>query len=195
MTPILYSFIRCPYAIRARMACVRQQFSVELREVNLKKKPNALLMASPKGTVPVLVMPNGDIIDESADIVSMLFDNPTLTEAQQALIKALHDDFIPAVRRYKYPDRYPDDNSQQTITSLRGFLEHAQSYLCHQPTSHQWTYIDVMMLPMIRQCYIVNTDTFSQWQLPHLQQWLDNILQSEDFSVVMKKQPVWDNCR
>ena len=193
MTPILYSFIRCPYAIRARMACVRQQFSVELREVNLKKKPSALLSTSPKGTVPVLVMPNGDIIDESADIVSMLFENPTLTDEQETLLKALHDDFIPAVRRYKYPDRYPDDNTQQTIGSLRDFLEHAQSYLCHQPISQQWTYIDVMMLPMIRQCYIVNKDTFSQWQLPHLQRWLDNILESKAFSEVMQKLPVWDS--
>ena len=67
--PVLYSFRRCPYAIRARMALLQAELTVELREVVLSDKPPVMLEVSPKGSVPVLVLPNGQVIEESLAIM------------------------------------------------------------------------------------------------------------------------------
>ncbi len=114
--PVLYSFRRCPYAMRARWAITVADVEVELREILLRDKPAALLAASPKGTVPVLVLPGGQVIDESLDIMrwALAQRDPehwlaplqgTLDE-MLALIGACERDFKPHLDRYKYPTRY-----------------------------------------------------------------------------------------
>jgi glutathione S-transferase len=113
--PLLYSFRRCPYAIRARLAIAISQVSVDLCEVDLKAKPERMLQLSPKATVPVLELPDGRVIDESLDIMLWAFQqNDPLgvldnfcTEAQ-ALIKGNDTQFKYALDRYKYPERYPE---------------------------------------------------------------------------------------
>ena len=118
--PILYSFRRCPYAMRARMALVEAGIAFELREVDLSNKPAALLVASPKGTVPVLVQPDGKVIEESLDIMRWAAEQaPSLAANWMAVKKDAQDkmqDFIKQndtvfkrlLDRYKYPDRYDD---------------------------------------------------------------------------------------
>src|SRR5690606_39916647 len=116
MTPILYSFRRCPYAMRARLAIAVSKQQCELREVILRDKPPALLQASPKGTVPVLVLPHGKVIDESLDIMlwalgqsdpeGWLKPQHASHDEMMALIATCDQDFKPALDRYKYPDRY-----------------------------------------------------------------------------------------
>ena len=114
--PVLYTFRRCPYAMRARWAVQVSALDVELREITLRAKPAAMLVASPKGTVPVLVLPDGQVIDESLDVMrwALAQHDPEgwLTPAQGtladmlALIEACERDFKPHLDRYKYPARY-----------------------------------------------------------------------------------------
>src|SRR5690554_5297240 len=114
--PVLYSFRRCPYAMRARLALAMSGQRCRLREVVLRDKPATLLQASPKGTVPVLVLPDGTVIDESLDIMLwalrrhdplhwLLPDNGSLEE-MLTLISDCDSEFKPRLDRYKYPDRY-----------------------------------------------------------------------------------------
>ena len=111
--PILYSFRRCPYAMRARMALTVSATRCELREVRLSAKPAAMLAASPKGTVPVLVLPDGRVIDESLDIMrwALASNDPEgwLTRDDAALIALNDGPFKHDLDRYKYPDRHDAD--------------------------------------------------------------------------------------
>ena len=114
--PILYSFKRCPYAMRARMAIYLSQIVVEHREVSLKNKPKSMMEISPKGTVPVLLLENGDVIDESMDIINWCLETKSrvfkdiLDDSQKAftkkIIKIFDEKFKFHLDRYKYATRY-----------------------------------------------------------------------------------------
>lgn len=114
--PVLYSFRRCPYAMRARLAIAASGQQCELREVVLRDKPPELMAASPKGTVPVLVLPGGEVIDQSLDIMRWALNRrdaegwlPQSADEQaatDALIAACDGDFKRHLDRYKYPNRY-----------------------------------------------------------------------------------------
>ena len=112
--PVLYSFRRCPYAMRARLALAISGTACELREVKLSNKPDALLAASPKGTVPVLVPQDEAVIDESIDIMrwSLSHSDPEgwLERDDKDLIAASDGPFKHALDRYKYPDRHGSDS-------------------------------------------------------------------------------------
>ena len=114
--PILYSFRRCPYAIRARMALSKSNITIELREISLKKRPDALYQISPKGTVPVLQLVENEIIDESLDIMLWAIDNSNCDwlkneqEKQLEIISINDGKFKYWLDRYKYSDRYPEHN-------------------------------------------------------------------------------------
>tara|TARA_B100001093_G_scaffold502699_1_gene556044 strand:- start:3577 stop:4164 length:588 start_codon:yes stop_codon:yes gene_type:complete len=188
--PILYSFLRCPYAIRARMACQRAKTEVDIREVNLKDKPDELLQASPKGTVPVFIHGDGRIIDESADIVKdqlmsigVSCDDPL----DKAIIEALHVQFIPALLHYKYSDRYPHIDQHHTLSIINDYLHQLDQYLVERSPVEDWEYLDIMLLPLIRQCYIVNMQAFNAWGHGAVERWLQNILTSDHFKAIMQK--------
>lgn len=114
--PVLYSFRRCPYAMRARLAIAASGQQCELREVVLRDKPPELIAASPKATVPVLVLPDGKVIDQSLDIMRWALSRqdaegwlPQSADEQaatEALIAACDGDFKRHLDRYKYPNRY-----------------------------------------------------------------------------------------
>ena len=108
--PVLYSFRRCPYAMRARMAVAVSGAEVELREVVLRDKPPEMLEASPKGTVPVLLLPDGNVLEESLDIMRWALgrNDPEnwLAHVDADLIAANDGPFKQALDRYKYPHRY-----------------------------------------------------------------------------------------
>ena len=120
--PVLYSFRRCPYAIRARLALRISGLPLELREVSLKSKPPEMLALSAKGTVPVLVLPDGLVIDESLDIMrwALSQNDPEAwlshgpLNDMLALIAINDGKFKHALDRYKYPNRYPQESNGDT---------------------------------------------------------------------------------
>lgn len=199
---ILYSFRRCPYAMRARMALVKAGIEPELREVVLRNKPAQMLEASPKGSVPVLVLNNGTVIDESRDIMvwALTQNDPDgwMTPAREeidTLITHNDDVFKKSLDRYKYPNRYPDedcssaqDNCLQTFMDYEQRLKAHNGYLCNT----QLSMADIAIFPFIRQCAFVDKDWFDELPIPHLHKWLENRLESALFASIMKKETPWE---
>jgi len=199
--PVLYSFRRCPYAMRARLAITTAQITVELREIELSNKPEALLLASPKGTVPVLQLQNTDVIDESLDIMFWALQqhdpehwlkNSKIQQAKE-LILWNDGEFKYYLDRYKYADRYPErcelEYRQQGQLFL-GELErrlNQQSFLC----GNHFALADAAILPFIRQFAAVDSVWFEESPYPALQQWLNRFLSSHLFDKVMTKYPIW----
>ncbi len=195
--PILYSFRRCPYAMRARLALAVAGVGVELREVSLSAKPPALLAASPKGTVPVLMLPDGSIIDESLDIMrwALAFRDPEawLARADAPLIALCDGPFKQDLDRYKYPQRHGSDplvhreRALRFLTDLDRRLATAGGQLCGPARG----LTDAAILPFVRQFAAVDQPWFAQQPLPHLRTWLDGHLQSSLFAAIMARVPLW----
>lgn len=202
--PVLYSFRRCPYAMRARFAILAAGQQVELREVVLKDKPQALLTISPKATVPVLQLDN-EVIDESLDIALWAFKQqdpagfwqPLSAEQQQqslALIRETDGDFKSALDRYKYADRYPEKSQQDYRLQGELFLQKLEAILTNQSflVGDQPTLADIAIMPFVRQFAMVDWGWFSNTpNYPQLQRWLNAFLQSGVFKQVMESYPQW----
>lgn len=201
--PVLYSFRRCPYAIRARIAVYRSAIPVELQEVMLRDMPPCLLEASPKGTVPVLVLPNGGVIDESWDIVQWALgrsdpDNWLGTDAIHLdragpLIKLNDFDFKEKLDRYKYADRFPEHPQTYYRDRAEAYLQalEARLVVSRYLLGDRVTVADIGVFPFIRQFAFVDRDWFDKAPYPRLRSWLDVLLQSSLFKAVMDKYPVW----
>jgi len=198
--PILYSFRRCPYAMRARLAIAHAGIRVELREIVLRDKPQQLLDASTKGTVPVLVRPSDEVVDESYEIMKWALRegkaNDWLeSESEMDTWVARNDqDFKPWLDRYKYADRHPEqpqsyyqDRCLHWLTTLEKQLQKQGGFLL---SSHM-TLADAALLPFVRQCAHVDRNWFYQTELFALQGWLDNFLDSPLFKQIMTKYPQW----
>lgn len=194
--PILYSFRRCPYAIRARLALAVSETAVEHREVKLRHKPAEMLAASPKGTVPVLVLPDGTVIDESLDIMrwALAGNDPEnwLAGDDPALIAANDGAFKHHLDRYKYPERYAADavdHRAAALAILQGLEarpgEHA--YL----TGARFGLADAAILPFVRQFAAVDRDWFAAQDLARVQGWLEALLGSALFARVMVVREPW----
>lgn len=201
--PILYSFRRCPYAMRARMALWIVGITVELREVKLADKPPELGEASPKATVPVLVTHDG-IIDESIVIMrwalSMNDQEGWLAGDDAGLIELFDGPFKHHLDRYKYPVRYPDENEgDETEFSMHhraaglAILRDLDARLSSrkQLCGDKRTLTDIALFPFIRQ--FANTDRawFDAQDFPHLQPWLERHLASDLFKSIMPKFAPW----
>ncbi|CAH0353519.1 glutathione S-transferase [Aquabacterium sp. CECT 9606] len=202
LLPILYSFRRCPYAIRARLALTCARVPLEIREVVLRAKPPAMLAISPKGTVPVLQLPDGQVIDESLDIMSWALqqsdpdgwlqqgDAPT----SHALIARNDGPFKALLDRYKYPERHPGhtaiDHREQAIElciqDLNRRLTDSPCLLGDQPGL-----ADMAIAPFIRQFAQVDADWFASAPFPALRIWLNRFIDSPLFLSVMAKYPAW----
>ena len=200
MTPILYSFRRCPYAMRARLALASAGIKVEHREILLRDKPAEMLAASPKGTVPVLVTPDA-ILDESLDIMLWALgkndpeDWLNFAQSGYDLIDEADDPFKTTLDRYKYSSRVPDAdpeherrNASQFLMRLNAMLS-GQSYL-YGPAPRL---PDMAISTFVRQFAHVDLDWFSAQQWPDLARWLDEFKSSERFISAMKKYPIWDS--
>lgn len=204
---ILYSFRRCPYAMRARLGCALflPQQSLELREVVLKNKPQALLDISPKATVPVLQLSSGEIVDESRDILNRALDQASAESKTQysplhlqlkidALIDENDGSFKWALDRYKYADRYEESEEHYRklgevfLTKLEGMLE-INRYLL----SEQMTLADIAVFPFVRQFAHVDKKWFEQSPYPKLILWLNELLESELFQSIMEKYKPWSS--
>ena len=200
--PILYSFRRCPFAIRSRMALAKAGIICEHREVNLKNKPDEMLTISNKGTVPVLVLENGDVIDESLDIMVWALhqndpDHWLNTNIQQALQLINENDFEfkPELDRYKYHIRYPQysqqhyrEQAEHLISKLDTLLKKkcGTGFIDETPTL-----ADVAIFPFIRQFAGVDRKWFEGSSFSDLVVWLQRIEHGEDFLSVMQKYDFW----
>ncbi|MFL0356172.1 glutathione S-transferase [Erythrobacter sp. GH1-10] len=195
---VLYSFRRCPYAMRARMALWVTGILVELREVKLSNKPPELIEASPKATVPVLVLPDGTVIDESIAIMRWALgqNDPEgwLAGDDKALITRNDGPFKHHLDRYKYPNRY-EEEQDDTDHRARGLLilqDLDERLAAHkQLCGDTRTLADIALFPFIRQ--FANTDRgwFDSKPIPHLQFWLEGHLSSDLFKAVMPKFDPW----
>lgn len=195
MTPILYSFRRCPYAIRARLALAASGVTVELREILLRDKPAAFLGASPSGTVPCLLTDNGGI-DESLDIMlwALRQNDPEgwLDMPQAGHDWIAHNDgpFKHALDRVKYASRYPKEGSAAHLADACTHLAALDAALGAWLFDRA-TLADYAMLPFVRQFALINKPWFDAQDWPRLQGWLARFLASDRFAKVMTKAPVW----
>lgn len=201
--PILYSFRRCPYAIRARLALLYASIAVELREVLLKDKPQSMLDLSPKGTVPVLVLPDGNIIDESIEIMHWAIaqndsDNwyqpkPTLRTEIDLLISQNDNDFKPWLDKYKYADRHPELSMAFYRKKAEEFLLLLESLLTKNRylLAEHVTLADMAIFPFIRQFAFVDKNWFDQSDYHKLKGWLEQHLSSAIFEAAMIKIAQW----
>ena len=199
--PILYSFRRCPYAIRARMAIAVSNQQVEHREVDLKHKPKDLSLVSAKATVPVLQLDSKNIIDESLDIMewALNINDPQGwlvnldKELSSELINTNDNEFKHHLDHYKYADRFPDhpmtyyqEKASVFPSRLNDLLENKKFLVSDQPTL-----ADIAIFPFIRQFAFVDKSWFDGMSWSALHGWLDYFLTSELFQSVMKKQKPW----
>ncbi len=201
--PILYSFRRCPYAMRARLALRSAGVEVELREVVLKDKAPAFLEASPSATVPCLVLCNGEAIDESLDIMiwslersdpeRLLAPNDASLDEMLDLIRELDGDFKQSLDRYKYETRYSDADPIAERDRAARFLKRLDVML----TDSAWLFgdrpslADFASLPFVRQFANVDRAWFDGEQWPNLTRWLEEFLASDRFKAVMTRYAKW----
>lgn len=199
--PVLYSYRRCPYAMRARMALSNSGIEVQIREISLREKPQSMLDASPKGTVPVLVLPTGEVIDQSLDIMKWALSqndkNCWVSEGNQAKVEALiqinDSHFKKRLDQYKYPERYQANVEDVLQEAIRVQIEPMNTLLDQNEflLGHEMTLADVAIFPFIRQFSMVDPAWFEKSRFNSLKRWLKYFLESELFTSVMAKHPVW----
>ena len=202
MVPVLYSFRRCPFAIRARMALWYAGIAVEHREVLLSNKPQAMLDASPKGTVPILVLADAGILEESRDIMRWALGKhdpqswwcDVHAEAIDELIDENDLSFKLHIDRYKYSDRFPERPKSDYRSEGEGFLRNLERRLANQSflLGKHVTMADVALFPFVRQFAMVDSQWFEHAPYPELQKWLREFIASSLFLNVMTKLKPWN---
>lgn len=193
---ILYSFRRCPYAMRARLALLSSGRVCEIREVKLAAKPPELLAASPKATVPVLALPDGRVIDESLDIMRWALrghdPNLWLDREDGALIAANDGPFKYHLDRYKYPERHASDPAEHRTAGARmmtALEERLAGYPCLCGAEIGLT--DAAILPFVRQFAAIDPAWFAAQPLPRVRAWLGHFLDSALFAAAMVRLAPW----
>lgn len=196
--PILYSFRRCPYAMRARLAVASAGVGVELREILLRDKAPAFLAVSPSATVPCLDA-GGEVLDESRDIMlwALRQNDPEgwldMPDEGHAIIDTIEGPFKTALDRYKYSTRYADADKAGERAKAAAHLYPLNDRLAGQAYlfGDAPTLADMATLPFVRQ--FANTDKawFDAQDWPHLRAWVDGFMASDRFKAIMTKYPVW----
>lgn len=216
--PVLYSLRNCPYAMRARIAIYKSKQSVELRDVVLDNKPAAMIAASAKATVPILVIASSKVIDESLDVMlwalgksdpqnllrTEIFDRQTAScenkvsvkyDAILSLIRLFDHEFKPRLEAYKCAKRYHESNLLECRQACEVFIQNLEQRL----STHQYlideneSMADIAILPFIRQFAKVERQWYLQSPYPQVKQWLNQYLQSVMFTKVMAKYPLWSS--
>ncbi|MGQ2975000.1 MAG: glutathione S-transferase [Sphingopyxis sp.] len=194
--PILYSFRRCPYAMRARMALLVSGTIYAHREVELRDKPAAMLAASPKGTVPVLVLADGAVIDESIDIMHWALSQHDpedwLPRADAALVAKFDGAFKHHLDRYKYAGRYDVDPLMHRAAGLAMLAElderlKEQDYLGGATRG----FSDMALFPFIRQFAGVDAEWFAAYAPQRVRHWLVIMVTSDLFGQAMIRIAPW----
>lgn len=204
--PVLYTFRRCPYAMRARLALLASGCAVEVREIVLRDKPAHLRDISPKATVPVLWLTNGTVIDQSLDVMrwavgqhwpaGWLQTNLVQTAQGDAWLALLDGPFKQALDRYKYPNRYdhcdPLPHRQVCVDILKTWDAHLAGEGSAWLFGDQPGFYDCAILPFVRQFRIADEAWFdAQTEFPVLQQWLQRFLTADWFEAAMPKLAPW----
>jgi glutathione S-transferase len=198
--PLLYTYRRCPYAIRARMALLQAGIAFDAHEIVLRDKPPELLALSPKATVPVLVLPDGRVIEQSMDIIRWAFEGPDHAgwwgradmPDNQALIERNDGPFKQHLDRYKYPQRHapvdPTVGRDQAAACLLHLLE-------QRLASAAWLggdapcAADLAIFPFVRQFRAVDAGWFDAQPWPATRRWLQGWVEGEQFEACMRKLP------
>ena len=199
--PILYSFRRCPYAIRGRMALKKAGIICVLREVALRDKPEAMTKLSPKGTVPVLQLKDETVLDESLQIMRWALnvkdpDNwMNNIDESATLLTELDQNFKTALDKYKYYINYPrhpqvhyrDQGAEFLAILEESLIANNEQGICDSRT----TFADIAVFPFVRQFAFVDKDWFDQTPYTHLKTWLTHHLESDLFLSIMHKNIPW----
>ena len=200
--PCLYSFRRCPYAMRARLGLLFAEQQVELREVVLKNKPPQMLDISPKGTVPVLQLIDGTVIEQSREIMlwaleqndpENLLDKTVINEAN-ALIDQNDNEFKYWLDRYKYADRHLEMTQEEYRQQGEVFLQQLEKQLEKHAylLGDKVTVTDIGIMPFVRQFAHVDREAFYGLPYPNLQRWHQDWLQHPLFLQAMTKFKPWE---
>ncbi len=201
--PVLYSFRRCPYAMRARLALAVSGQVCELREILLRDKAPEFLDTSPSATVPALQYGDGEVIDESLDIMlwalsrndpeNWLKPETGSLDEMLALIELADGDFKASLDRYKYPTRYYGVDGLMERTNAVVFLNDLNRRLAASPflSGKRCALADMAIAPFVRQFANVDRPWFGQEPWPHLLRWLETFLASDLFAGIMAKYPKW----
>lgn len=193
--------------MRARLALAYAGQGYELREVNLKSKPDEMLEVSPKGTVPVMVLANGQVIDESLDIVKWAHENdsknalaalrPDDQMSARGMIDRFMTAYVPNLNRYKYPDRYElgaGDDPLGVIESMLDDYNHELGKSDHifffRGEKPSW--LDIALFPLIRQTRVVDEEYFDQMNRPHLLAWFNSFMLHPLFEKIMERYEPWE---
>ncbi len=222
--PILYSLHNCPYAIRARIALLKARQQVLIRSIKLDNKPHEMLQVSPKGSVPVLVVPGSNtldgneshsgasektlVIEESLEVMLWALsqsdpenllraDKPEDLPAMLAFIESFERNFIPALNAFSCAKRYHEENMPTLRQACAFELEKLETCLSHHPFlfAHQESLVDIALLPFLRKFARTDKQWFRQCPYPKLRAWLNDYLQSPMFSKVMERQELWMESR
>jgi glutathione S-transferase len=202
--PTLYTFRRCPYAMRARMAIAASGIECEVREILLRDKPEEFLAASPKGTVPVVILRDGEVLEQSLDVMLWALgendpldwlpvDN-NLRSSMLSLIDEADGDFKHHLDHYKYANRYgadPEDHKDQALV----FLRKLEALLSTNPFlfGAKACLADHAIFPFVRQFANTDREWFDGLPLPKLHVWLSDFLNGDVFNSVMPKLKPWTN--
>ena len=209
--PILYTFRRCPFAIRARASIYFSGIIVEIREVLLKDKPKEMIDASKKATVPVLVLED-KILDESLEIILWALSikdelnilNPYRKEKANTLsiISSIDNEFKFHLDRYKYSSRFKEsmhfkgkifhrNHAALILNKLEKRLSYKNNYFLFD---NSFSILDLCIFPLVRQFKIADINWFTEnSKLKNLNKWLENILENDFFNIIMKKYKPWKN--
>jgi glutathione S-transferase len=179
---------------------------VEIREISLREKPKSMLLASPKGTVPVLIQPNGEVIEQSLEIMEWalnqrddedwkLSSSPELKAQAASLMSENDGTFKQALDRYKYAGRYPDFSMEHYRAQGEVFLNKLEELLSqHQHLLRdQLAQVDIAIFPFVRQFSLVDEDWFNSTRYSKLKFWLSHLKDSQLFNDIMQKHPVWQD--
>lgn len=194
--PRLYTYRRCPYAIRSRLALYQAKIAYEPIEISLKHKSSEFLALSPKGTVPVLVDIDGAVIEESLEIMlwALSQNDPECwllndENASRKLIDENDFNFKKNLDRYKYADRFPEHSKEYYRSECEIFLNllndklQSNNYLMAERIS----LADAAIFPFIRQFSLVDVDWFFNSKYQELKKWLNNLINTQMFQEVMRK--------
>jgi glutathione S-transferase len=200
MLPILYSYRRCPYAMRARMALSYAEIAVEIREISLKEKPAHMLQVSPKGTVPVLVLPDGKVIEQSLEIMQWALqqrdaDGWLNADPQSTALLIAENDgaFKQNLDRYKYAIRFPQHSAEHYRQQGELFLAKLELHLQQSAflLGNTMSLADIAIFPFIRQFAAVDSVWFEAARYIKLKLWMQGLIESALFQGVMVKYPVF----
>ncbi len=201
--PILYSFRRCPYCMRAHMGLKYSLLIIKLREVSLKEMPDELLKVSPHETVPVLILSADNVMDESWDILKWALlkndpdnwlgeDNKYLLDAEM-LVETNDFSFKENLDHYKYADRHPEHSKEHYRNEGEEFIEELEDMLSDNAylLADTVTIADIAIFPFVRQFSLVDKTWFDESRYTRVQHWLESLINSKLFQDVFQKHDFW----